>query len=70
MKPNWIGIVKWSGDHYFSGDKVRGSKLKVEDNNLYIFDDELVEITIGGKYLGESARNVWVEVKEVRWIDE
>ena len=32
--------VKWNGNHYFAGETVRGSDIKVEDDGTYLFDDE------------------------------
>lgn len=54
-------IVKWSGNHYFSGDIVKGSKIETRaDGTVWLFDDE--ENYHNG--YGDMTRNEWVEVDE------
>ena len=55
------GIVKWHGNHYFSGNEVSGSKIEHrEDGTIWLYDDE--ENYISG--IGGFARYEWVEIKE------
>ncbi|MFW5799638.1 MAG: hypothetical protein ACOCV8_02385 [Spirochaetota bacterium] len=50
-------VVKWNGDHYFSGDPVYGSKLEIrEDDTVWLYDDE------EPNEIPFAARNTWVEV--------
>lgn len=36
--------VKYNGNHYFSGDEVKGSKIeKRADGSLWLFDDESIQ---------------------------
>lgn len=52
-------IVKWNGNHYESGEEVRGSKIrKNKDGMVELFDDEPIEAF---PFYG-SAREEWVEV--------
>jgi hypothetical protein len=37
-KEKYIGIVKWNGNHYFSGDKVIGESFE-KDGKSYIIDE-------------------------------
>lgn len=61
MSKEYKAIVKWSGNHYHSGQEVTGSRVKQEkDGTVYLFDDE-------EKFfpnLGEvPPRNKWVQVE-------
>lgn len=67
------GIVKWNGNHYYSGEEVIGSKIKVESDyatlengewkfengRVFLYNDEPID---DFPYFGE-ARNQWVEVE-------
>jgi len=53
------GIVKWNGNHYFSGDEVKGSKIEWRGDELWLYDDE--ENYIGG--MGDFTRYEWVQIK-------
>ena len=54
------GTVKWNGNHYFSGDEVKGSKIKQEeDGTWWLFDDE--EYSLFGHTL---CNYCWVEIKD------
>ena len=59
--------VKWNGNHYFSGEEVKGSKLeKREDGTTWLFDDESIpEFPFYG-----DGRDEWVEVDENTVIEE
>jgi len=52
--------VKWNGDHYFCGEKVTGSKIRIEDGKVFLYDDEESYI----KGVGDFTRYAWVEVEE------
>ena len=54
------GTVKWTGNHYFSGDEVYGSKVKFEeDGSWWLFDDE--EYLCFGHTLSNDC---WVEINK------
>ena len=53
------GIVKWNGNHYYSGDEVKGSKIEWRGDELWLFDDEENYI----KGIGDFTRYDWVEIK-------
>lgn len=59
--------VKWNGDHYSAGDKVKGSKLeKRADGTTWLFDDESIpEFPFYG-----DGRDEWVEVDENTVVEE
>lgn len=59
------GKVKYNGNHYYAGDTVIGSQLKIEDGITYIFDDDEVYV----KGLGDFTRYEWVEVTEVEEVN-
>ena len=60
-------IVKWNGHHYFSGEEVRGSKIRTNENGtVELFDDEPIEEF---PFYG-SAREEWVEVKPESIVEE
>ncbi len=51
--------VKWDGNHYFSGEEVKGSKVRtLDDGVVELFDDEPIE---DFPYYGDG-RDEWVEV--------
>lgn len=53
--------VKYNGNHYFSGDEVKGSKIeKRADGSLWLFDDEPIQEF---PFYGDG-RNEWVEIDE------
>lgn len=58
--PKFVGIVKWNGDHYFSGAVVKGSKVERRGDSLWLYDDE--ENYVSG--LGDLTRYAWVEIED------
>ena len=55
----YVTKVKYSGNHYFAGEEVTGTKIeKRQDNTTWLFDDEPIEEF---PFYGE-ARNEWVEI--------
>lgn len=54
----YSGIVKWNGDHYFSGDEVRGSKIEWRGSELWLYDDD--DYYVVG--IGDLTRYEWVEI--------
>lgn len=35
--------VKWNGNHYFSGEEVKGSKVEMRGKEVWLYDDEEVK---------------------------
>lgn len=53
--------VKWNGDHYEAGQEVRGSKYRILNGKIELYDDE--ENYIMG--FGDFTRYTWVEIDEL-----
>ena len=59
MEPKYKAKVKYNGNHYFSGEEVKGSEIKYkEDGTCWLYDDEPI---YGIPFFGEG-RYEWVEV--------
>jgi len=75
MEYKYIGIVKYNGNHYSSGEIVKGSKIEWRDKELWLYDDEESYINnIPDRSKGyenktfsiETTRYEWVEVNEIK----
>lgn len=56
----YTALVKWNGNHYFSGDEVSGSKIETRpDETVWLWDDD--DTDYGFPYYGEP-ENQWVEI--------
>ena len=58
MEYSFKGTIEFYGNHYFPGQVIYGTKIKVEDGHVFIFDDE--ENYVPG--LGDLTRHEWAEV--------
>ena len=52
--------VKWNGDHYEAGQVVKGSKYRIVEGKIELYDDE--DNYIMG--FGDFTRHTWVEIDE------
>ena len=54
--------VKWNGNHYDSGEVVKGSEIRTLDNvTIELFDDEPYYVTINNQIV-DFTRYEWVEI--------
>lgn len=59
MKTVYKGLVKWTGNHYFSGEEIEGSEVRQNENgSIEIFHDKEFDGPFG------ISPDVWVEVAQ------